>query len=464
MRDPADALRRLVRQLLVACLLMLSAGGAVHAGVAAELFTPFPYAAAPLSAEDVARVAALRALPSTAALELVTLNPAALGATAAITLPDGTPVVATRQATSDGQFAASSWIGAWDDGRAVFFVRDGEITGTIRSGAERYAVTPLGGGVHVIRQLIEPQPSSVADDAVPIPGSDDRPLAEAVTSGPAASTLAQVDVLVAYTSAAKAAYGGDISSLIASQFVLANDMFATSNAGVVLSLVGIVETPYDENAADGSQADWLRVLEALKAGTDPALATIHTKRDELQADLVMLVHDKAHVSWCGAAYYGTVNGQMSADWAFGEVTVADNCMSDGTTFTHELGHMFGATHDPKNSTAPPYESYGYGYQYPYGANPFRSIMAYPCTAPDPACPLDFLFSNPDLTYNGVPAGVANANDVARLIRLTGQQVAVFRGPPFSAIAPIPTALDPLTLVGMILLAAAGFGLRRARSG
>lgn len=90
-------------------------------------------------------------------------------------------------------------------------------------------------------------------------------------------------------------------------------------------------------------------------------------------------------------------------------------------------------------------------------------MAYPCTAP--ACPPDYLFSNPDITYNGVPEGVANSADVARLIRGTALQVAIFSGSPVSAVAPFPSALDPLTVLALGGLAAAGLGLRgRRRSG
>lgn len=339
--DLPDIAKTLIGVLL-ACAVAFLTGSAVHAADI-ELFTPFAYGAGPLSASALDSVAKAKSSPSTASVTLVTVDTAALGVTAAITLPDGSPVVAVRQPSPAGQFAASSWVGAWDGGRTVLFIGNGAITGTIQNGADRYGVTPLGDGVHMIVKLQDVAPATVADDAILIPGSDGRPSLSTSASGPEAATLAGVDVLVAYTSAAKAAYAGDINALIASQFVLANVMFGTSNAGAVLNLVGTVETSYDENVADGSQADWLRVLDALQAGTDPALAAVHAKRDELNADLVMLVLDKAHVSLCGSAYWGTVNGWLSADWAFGEVTIQDNCLSDGLTFTHELGHMFGAT-------------------------------------------------------------------------------------------------------------------------
>ena len=455
---------RKVRSLLSTAVLLLLIGASAEAQTA-HLFSPFAFAAQPLTAGQQQAVAKLRGLTSTASLDLVTLDVAALGVGAIIDLPDGSSVLATRQVSPGQEAADSSWIGAWDDGRgrAVFFVKDGAITGTIRNGADRYAVTPLGDGIHVLRK-IKNVPIPDSDDAVPLPGSDSGWLQRQGTVVTPVDPV-QVNILVAYTSAAKVEYVGDIDALIASQVLAANDVFANSNANVVLNLVGTMETGYDENVADSSPTDWLRVLSALQAGSDPSMAAVHTRRDELAADLVMLLNDKAVVAVCGIAYFGFDDNGPMPESGFATATVASAalCLVGAPTFVHEIGHNFGAAHDRKNAASPPYQSYGYGYQYPFGPTPFRTVMAYACTAPDPPCPENDLFSNPDIAYAGVPDGVAGSADVARLIRLTGPYVAAYRGGGTPAPAPPAAALDPATILALLLLAAAGAAVRVRRS-
>jgi hypothetical protein len=84
-------------------------------------------------------------------------------------------------------------------------------------------------------------------------------------------------------------------------------------------------------------------------------------------------------------------------------------MSPGVyTFAHEMGHNMGSQHDRANAGASTGAySYSYGYQDPNRA--FRTIMAYNCAS---GCPRINYWSNPAVSYNGKPTGVADEADTS----------------------------------------------------
>jgi hypothetical protein len=88
------------------------------------------------------------------------------------------------------------------------------------------------------------------------------------------------------------------------------------------------------------------------------------------------------------------------------------------TFAHEIGHVQGARHD--DHVANPTYARGYVFTSPGSLN--RTIMAVG-TGCDPAngCRVQF-FSNPDVTFNGIPVGIAGERNNALRINETARQI------------------------------------------
>ncbi|CAM9379155.1 unnamed protein product, partial [Hapterophycus canaliculatus] len=87
-----------------------------------------------------------------------------------------------------------------------------------------------------------------------------------------------------------------------------------------------------------------------------------------------------------------------------------------------MGHNLGCLHDTANNGLTPANDYSHGMRYCTGAGTrFHTIMAYYCGYNAPTgytgdyVPALNHFSNPDVSYLGVPTGTATANN-ARTVR------------------------------------------------
>lgn len=75
-------------------------------------------------------------------------------------------------------------------------------------------------------------------------------------------------------------------------------------------------------------------LRHLQKGSDGELDSVHSKRDEFGADLVVLIAGPSY-GYCGQAY----NSPGSAKWAFSVVKYT--CATGYYSFAHEMGHNMG---------------------------------------------------------------------------------------------------------------------------
>jgi hypothetical protein len=245
---------------------------------------------------------------------------------------------------------------------------------------------------------------------------------------PAAANAAgsePIDVLLVYTAGARAVFGS--TSAIENRLALlvdwANAVYANSDSSQRLRVAGIRLVAYDDSHRNGSIA-----LDDLTETGDGKLETVHTLRDEVGADMVALFTAPSNV--CGMAWVATTASQIEwfEDYMFSVVSAS--CTGNPRTFVHELGHNQGAYHDPVTSrnqgmsqaqidaVQPPNS---FGYLAP--GNTFHTVMAYASACG--GCAVLQQFSNPELSYLGLPTG-NQRSDVHDTLEATHAAIAAFR--------------------------------------
>jgi hypothetical protein len=234
-----------------------------------------------------------------------------------------------------------------------------------------------------------------------------------------------VDVLVAYSSAAKTYMGGQagMDADIALMIEQTNQAFDTSGINAVLRLAHTTEVALN-GPVDGT------TLGKVANPSDGAYDELHVLRDQYGADLVALITTAPGGAYCGIAYQMSSINTSFAPYAM-SVTDA-GCATGNMTFTHELGHNFGAAHDRGSWSGTPALPYGYDWVNPQQG--WRTVMSYANACP--GCGRLLRFSNPDQTYNGAPlgapAGASNAADNRSMLNTSASTVASMRGAPTPA--------------------------------
>eukprot|EP00752_Nemacystus_decipiens_P004376 g3999.t1 len=214
----------------------------------------------------------------------------------------------------------------------------------------------------------------------------------------------EIDVLVLYTDLTFATgEETQLLSYIVAGFSTANEATANSGIDLQFNLVRVDQLPYSQATIDSG-------TELYTMATD---ADVHALRDEVQADLVLLVG--SFPGTCGLGYI--FNGFSSLGYSLLEVSCFDN-----HSHTHEMAHNLGCYHDRANSG--PTTDYSHGYRYCTGADQYRTIMAY-ANGCNPSPPRVNYFSNPDVNYLGLPTGTAT-DDNARTIEDNMVAVSNFR--------------------------------------
>ncbi|CAN0080080.1 unnamed protein product [Scytosiphon promiscuus] len=214
----------------------------------------------------------------------------------------------------------------------------------------------------------------------------------------------EIDVLVLYSTDTFAA--GEETQWVTNivvGFLTANE--ATTNSGIDLkfNLVRVDQLPYSQSSTDSS-------VELPKMAQD---ADVQALRDDVQADLVLLVGN--FPGTCGLGYI--FNG-----WdGFGYSLIDDDCF-DNHSHTHEMAHNLGCFHDRDNSNTQ--TDYSHGWRYCTGDVQYRTIMGYTTGCVSSPGRINY-FSNPDISYLGLPTGTATA-DNARRIEDTMVAVSNFR--------------------------------------
>lgn len=303
----------------------------------------------------------------------------------------------------------SGTVNGFEDGHATLILDGNRLLGQIQYGGEIFRITPNFTGMHTIQQISpESFPPEETVDFIQVPAEQ---LSQEKT-GPQSPSLKmmfppRIEVLVMYTPTAA------VEALASGTTIRDDGILALGMANTALTnskmrsykykwvgLRGFGSCTYPEPS---STSTVLNDVTPWSAGADPCVsAHAVAKRDQLGADMVAVIKG---AGGCGTAWYSS-NGVGSTSTF--SVT-ARGCIFQHT-FTHELGHNQGLTHDRfttgdvgGNQTA-----YNFGKAHWDATTPFRTIMSYSneCSANGVSCSRAPVFTNthPGGMWNGILTG------------------------------------------------------------
>ena len=212
----------------------------------------------------------------------------------------------------------------------------------------------------------------------------------------------EITVLFAY-SETLADSVDDVGALISDGLRATNEAYRTSNVPIRNVQAGLIPVSY-------TAEDRLEILAQLLDPADGVLDEVHVRRDEVEADVVVLVSDRRGQ---------TINASVLATPATAFVIVWWESLGDPYYgLAHELAHLQGARHETVRDPASEPFPYGHGFR----SDAYRTIMS---GGPATLVPR---FSGPDQVFEGVVLGDSATADVARVLRETATYVSNFRGP------------------------------------
>lgn len=227
-----------------------------------------------------------------------------------------------------------------------------------------------------------------------------------------------IDLMLVYTDAAatwaSTSPMGNIDAVIAQAMTRSQTALDNSNSGIELRLVYAHNTDYDEENDDIGSGERLRRLTQnpnnpvfdSEDGYDGFMEEVHDLRLQYGADVVSMI---AKIDDVGGLGWRLASTGGSPHMAFNLNRVQQ--IAGGHTLIHEIGHNMGNSHSRTQKSSPANGSGGlfhYSAGYQNETSNFHTIMAYDSTANNVRLPEVPLFSSPNLSWLGVPAGTNNS--------------------------------------------------------
>jgi peptidyl-Asp metalloendopeptidase len=359
------------------------------------------------------------------------------GRSAELNIPlfNGEVITAVRHrldpSTAPGGYVWVGHVPGWPQSAVTLSVIDTVLVGQIELDFwRRYELRYTAGG-HILQQI----DVGALQEPPPVPDTIEPPLMPEQTEAPYCENGSRVDLLIAYTPAARVQEGGTaaIQALINQRVSQMNTANAQSGLSFTYRLVHVMETNYTESGNVATD------LPRLQNPSDGFMDDVAAARNTHLADLVGLYISQAQTGGCGIAYVMNSLSTGFAPWAYNvsALRYASPLTCSTLTLAHEFGHNMGNRHDRANNSGTPLLPYSFGYQAPDRA--FRTIMAYDCSGG--SCPRVNYWSNPHVSYNGQPMGIdhnvnpANSADNVRSMGQTVLHVSNFRQ---NCVNPTPT--------------------------
>ena len=290
------------------------------------------------------------------------------------------------------------------DARIELYYFENTLHGALYAGEIIYEIKDIGEGIVILyeTELLKEEDCGGFSTNIPQddPGKEDR----FSRAGPGECF---VRVMVAYTNDADVG-ARNFHSISSSRINEMNSILNNTDIDHRVELVRVFDFDFDEPAG---------ATHATMLPTFRNNAVLQAQRNLYDADVVVVIVS----SGSGRAF----EIEASSGNAYCTVSWANFSSSSAKTFAHEIGHLYGAKHNPEaHDFYPVDDAHGYNASLDIGES-WRTVMSYEsgCTS----CPRINNFSNPDVDYFGNPTGAdPNTHDAADMIDGRGGTMADFR--------------------------------------
>lgn len=233
-----------------------------------------------------------------------------------------------------------------------------------------------------------------------------------------------VDIMLLFTPNIQATYPSEMSFTLMNHLVAkANQSFANSDINMQLRLVRSELVNYTRPSSRDALNDIVAALDNdPNTSTDNSLTSINNWRNQSGADIVAMIrtHDLNEREVCGIALFpDTVEGVVANVSNVG-ISGGSNCMN---TFTHEIGHNFGAGHQRFNGQSVGLQNFSGALIVP---DRYNTIMSSFGTGNEDRNYKLSVFSNLTYQCGGRPCGDSQVANNARTINLIAPQNAALR--------------------------------------
>ncbi|UAA38065.1 hypothetical protein KIH87_15410 [Paraneptunicella aestuarii] len=287
------------------------------------------------------------------------------------------------------------------------------VRGQFNIGDRNFEIRTTEEGAYILTELnyLNLLEEDLPNDMTQLKGEEETSSRVSSELSPSA-TSATIRIMQIATPEAVSAEGGQNSMLdrMYSHLSITNQIYANNGLSITVQNAGMYNTGTSELSNFNSNLTGL--VNTSDGYLDDFAGYI---RDVQGADVVALIAHGPSSGLCGRA--SAI--KASASNAFFIMSTGLSCEYT-KSFTHELGHLFGARHDAAHdsSTSP----YAYGHGYVNTGAGIRSIMA---TNSNPGTRI-LMLSTDDQTYSGATIGTAALEDNERVHDVRKSVMAGFR--------------------------------------